>query len=618
VEPLEGRVLFSGGFTLNQLASFTNSGTNPSAPGGRVVLDASGNIFGIASAGGANGTGAVYEVQAGNTTPVTVASFPAGATPLNPSGLVMDSAGDLFGFTQGGGDANNDGTVFEIPKGTNTIGTVAQFNSASTGARPGGNLVIDSNNNVFGVTSTGGGTGGGTVWVLPAGSGSISPIANLPGAGVGGLAIDASGNLFGTTTGNAGQGVKGTVWGLARGTNVIQTLGAFAGGTFGSTPVGAIAVDKSDFVYGVTSDGGTGSGTIWQLQPGIPIISLATLGGPAGGPPAGGVVLDNNGNLFGTTSAGGGNSGTGQGSVWELHARSVNVTVLQTFSGTDGSAPRGDLVTDRFGDVFGTTSTGGANGGGTVFEMNLGNSGSSAAPLSAAVTRSTLPANIVVGKASHGSATVRIDNTSKTAVRGAFTVSLYASTDGAVDDTAAKIGSRTISFNLPAGKSKTVSVPVGTFTPSAAGDYTVLARVSDATGTTGATATGPTVTAAPPFISLSETFSKVKLLPQLVAGQPTKGTATVKITNHGNAASKGPTTVTLLASPDGALDDAVQIAAVARNFTIPATGSVFVSVNITSVPAGLAGTEILIAQVTDPNGAITITTYANAITVTPA
>jgi len=624
VECLENRVLLSGGYTIGTSGSFTDSAPNPFTPEGRVVLDQSGNLFGVAASGGANGSGAVFEIPAGSTTPVTVASFPASIRDLHPSGLVIGSDGNLFGFTQAGGDANNDGTVFKVPKNGSAIQTLAQFNGSVTGANPGGNLVIDSQGNVFGICAAGGSTGGGSVWVIPSGSSNIVPLAYMPTvtingvpqqAGIGGLGIDASGNLFGTTTGNAANGVNGTVWELASGTNVVQTLATFAGGGLGATPVGALAVAKSGYVYGVTSDGGSdGVGTVWQFQPGAGIIPLATLGGDAGGPPAGGAVLDSNGNLFGTTSNGG--SG-GQGTVWELHAQSTNLSVIQTFSGPDGAVPKGDLLTDRFGDVYGTTSTGGANGGGNVFVLNFGGAGTSAAPLSTEVTKSTLPASLVVTRVSKGSATVKISNPSKTTVRGVYTVNVYASASGMVDDASVKIGSHSLSFNLPPGKSKTISVPVS-FTPPAEGDYGILAQVVDATGVTGATTTGPTVSAAAPFIALSGAFAKVKLPPPLVAAQPVKGSATVKITNGGNVPSKGSTTVTLFASPDGLLDDAVQIATTTKNLNIAASKSASLTISITSIPAGLEGSLILVARITDPNGAITTANYSTPITVAPA
>ena len=624
IEPLESRVLLSGGYTLNTLASLTNSSPNPYAPAGRLVLDSSGNVFGIATAGGANGTGAVFEIPAGSSTPQTVASFPAGTTPLHPSGLVIDPSGNLFGFTQAGGDANNDGTVFKIPKGGSAIVTVAQFNGAVTGANPGGNLVVDSNGNVFGIAAAGGSTGGGSVWVLPHSSSTITPLAYIPTvtiggvaqqAGVGGLAIDNSGNLFGTTTGNAGQGVLGTLWELPVGAGAIQTQATFAGGSLGSTPVGAIAVNKSGYIYGVTSDGGaSGVGTVWQFQSGAGLIPLATLGGDIGGPPAGGVVLDANGNLFGTSSNG---SAGGKGSVWELRTHSTNVSVIQSFSGAEGATPTGNLLTDRFGDVFGTTPTGGANGGGTAFVLNLGGASTSAASLTTAVIKSSLPTQLVVTKPARGSATVKITNPAKSTVRGVFTVNVYATADGAIDDSATKIGSHSLSFNLTRDKSKTISIPIA-FTPSAQGDYTILAQIVDPAGGSGTATTGTTVTAAAPFISLSPLFAKVKLPSPLVAGQPTKGSASIKITNHGNITSKGPTTVALLASPDGSVDDAVQLATLTKNVSIPVNGSTTFSLTITSIPADLEGSEILIAQLTDPTGAITTTSYATPINITPA
>jgi uncharacterized repeat protein (TIGR03803 family) len=83
------------------------------------------------------------------------------------------------------------------------------------------------------------------------------------------------------------------------------------------------------------------------------------------------VIVEAGGNLFGVTQKGGANGG---GTVFELSPPSSNggnwtESVLWSFGNdTDGSQPQG-LVMDSNGNIFGGTSGGGTFGGGTVFEL---------------------------------------------------------------------------------------------------------------------------------------------------------------------------------------------------------------------------------------------------------
>ena len=88
---------------------------------------------------------------------------------------------------------------------------------------------------------------------------------------------------------------------------------------------------------------------------------------PDGATPYGGVVGDELGNLYGTTSAGG---ASGFGAVYKL-SKTGRETVLYSFTGaTDGSVPYAGLVMDKAGNLYGTTRFGGSSDGGTVFEVN--------------------------------------------------------------------------------------------------------------------------------------------------------------------------------------------------------------------------------------------------------
>jgi uncharacterized repeat protein (TIGR03803 family) len=92
-------------------------------------------------------------------------------------------------------------------------------------------------------------------------------------------------------------------------------------------------------------------------------------GGADGGWPAGNLIADRNGNLYGTTSVGGPN---GAGTVFKL-APDGTETVLHNFTGAaDGDLPMSGLLMDSEGNLYGVTEIGGTNGAGNVFKMTPG------------------------------------------------------------------------------------------------------------------------------------------------------------------------------------------------------------------------------------------------------
>ena len=92
---------------------------------------------------------------------------------------------------------------------------------------------------------------------------------------------------------------------------------------------------------------------------------------PNGGSPTASLILDANGDLFGTTSGGG---AQGYGTVFEIAKTATGYasapTTLVSFDGfSGGESPYASLIADANGDLFGTTAGGGADGFGTVFEI---------------------------------------------------------------------------------------------------------------------------------------------------------------------------------------------------------------------------------------------------------
>jgi uncharacterized repeat protein (TIGR03803 family) len=108
-----------------------------------------------------------------------------------------------------------------------------------------------------------------------------------------------------------------------------------------------------------------------RLAPSFTLSALASFNGANGSGPSAGLIMDQSGNLYGTTSAGGANA---DGTVFELTRGSTIITTLASFNGTNGAFPHSGLIMDQNGNFYGTTRDGGASGKGTVFELASGSS----------------------------------------------------------------------------------------------------------------------------------------------------------------------------------------------------------------------------------------------------
>src|SRR6266849_4962056 len=154
----------------------------------------------------------------------------------------------------------------------------------------------------------------------------------------------------------------------------------------GVYPFGGVVRDAAGNLYGTTWSGGgslncspySGCGTVFMLDgSGNESILHAFTGGTDGAGPVASLTRDGAGNLYGTTSAGGISShyAGGAGTVFEITAAGT-YSILHKFgsSPTDGEAPRGSLTLDEAGNLYGTTTAGGAYGKGTVFELRVNGS----------------------------------------------------------------------------------------------------------------------------------------------------------------------------------------------------------------------------------------------------
>jgi FG-GAP-like repeat len=384
--------------TLTTLVNFGHPAPLGLEPEGDLFADSDGDLFGTTfSGGGAIGDGIAFEIEKTATgyssTPITQASFPDPGVADNT--LIADANGDLFGTTHEGG-ADNEGAVFEIvktPAGNESTPTTLVSFDGTDGRAPLGRLFADADGDLFGTTIEGGANNDSTVFEIvktPTGYDSTpKTLASFDLAALGvegavsGLTGDANDDLFGTTDDDTLPNGVGTIFELAKtATGYADTpkILATVAGAFG---VSGVIADANGDLFGTTNTGGVyNAGTVFEIvktptgYDSTPktLASFAPVDGQTFASDS--LIMDANGDLFGTTHTNGENAG---GAVFEIKKTATGYADLPTLvfddfgpyadGSVDGSNPGGSLVADANGDLFGTTGLGGANGGGTLFEI---------------------------------------------------------------------------------------------------------------------------------------------------------------------------------------------------------------------------------------------------------
>jgi uncharacterized protein YceK len=249
-------------WTETVLYSFTggSDGSNPRA----VIFDSKGALYGTTFNGGGTGScsgpngmvqpgcGTVFKLTppaTGHTqwTEIVLYSFTGGSDGGNPSGVILDSKGALYGTTlnSGGGTGcsvafgQGCGTVFKLtpPAAGQTQWTLTvlhTFTGGSDGGNPFAGLIFDSKGALYGTTANNGASDGSGCNNVPYGCGTVFK-----------LTPPAAGHTQWTKT----------------------VLHSFTGGSDGSFPSAGLIFDSKGGLYGTTRNGGpSGDGTVFKLQ----------------------------------------------------------------------------------------------------------------------------------------------------------------------------------------------------------------------------------------------------------------------------------------------------------------------------------------------------------------
>lgn len=362
-----------------------------------VIRDADGNLYGTTYGGGTYGYGTVFKVDT-NGTETVLYSFAGGTDGADPvGGLVRDTGGNLYGATDGGGNADcgnygsDCGTIYKVDSNGNET-VLYRFAGLPDGHSADSSLYVADDGSLYGTTEAGGdaacnpGYGCGTVFKIDTqGNETIlhtfTGIRELDGAFPdAGLVADAKGYLYSTTNlggaptcGDAGRPEEvagcGTVFKIdMQGKETI--LHRFSAEIGGESPSFPVMFDKAGNMYSTAGGGNQYNGVVFELSPRRQERVLYNFSYNQGYPSAG-LVRDHKGNLYSTTREGGDYY---EGTVYKLDPAG-NMTVLHSFSGySDGGFPDGTLIMDQQGNLYGTARDGGNHdcgeyGCGVVFKI---------------------------------------------------------------------------------------------------------------------------------------------------------------------------------------------------------------------------------------------------------
>jgi uncharacterized repeat protein (TIGR03803 family) len=387
-------------FTVLHRFTATSNSTNGDGASPQAGLILSGSIlYGTAEFGGSSGNGAVFAINIDGGGFTNLHSFNTG-TYSSPTGNFTNGEGaaprgglllfsnTLYGTTSQGG-TQGAGTVFAINADGSNFTNLHSFSSDSNDTNADGNSPLGGlillGNTLYG-TAVGGGTfGRGTVFAINTDGSQFTNLhsfANYNDGATPYSGLLSSGNTLYGTTSTGGSEFEGTVFAINTDGSVFTNLHSFTKvlGNFnsdGCSPCDSLVLSGS-ILYGTAFSGGSlGEGTVFAINTnGIGFTNLHSFDyiNGDGALPSGGLVFWGN-TLFGTSEEGG---SFGNGAVFKLNADGTGYTTLYSFTGTDsdnsnsdGATPLSSLVLSG-NTLYGTTSSGGNAGNGTVFSLSVG------------------------------------------------------------------------------------------------------------------------------------------------------------------------------------------------------------------------------------------------------
>lgn len=300
---------------------------------------------------------------------------------FSTAALIEGDDGSLYGTTVLGGKARG-GSVFRMWKTGAEFEVIRSF-TEQDGRRPTAPVIKGGDGYLYGTTTWAvsannatGFTNSGTLYRLKFDGSDFKTLKVFPetrGEGFepgSALLLANDGRLYGTTPLGGAQGA-GTIFRINRDGTGFTVLFSFGTG-FGQpqTPRCALLEGADGQLLGTSELGGVGgAGTVFSIaKDGTGLVVLKNfLSGFEGGQPIAGLTRGSDGRYYGTTSTGGPNGG---GAVYTIGADGSDFSVLKTFTPTEGSGFYAGVTEITSGKIYCISAFGGPSEGGAVFRMN--------------------------------------------------------------------------------------------------------------------------------------------------------------------------------------------------------------------------------------------------------
>jgi uncharacterized repeat protein (TIGR03803 family) len=338
-------------------------------PRNRLIETSAGKLYGMTTDGGTNNEGTIFEFDI-NTSVYTKKYDFDGANGNSPSSVFTTGLdGKLYGLTYNGG-ASNKGVLFEYDPITGVYAKKYDFDG--TIGVPARDLLFASNNKFYGLTNEGNNTG--ALFEYDPTSGVLTTKYDFDGS-VGkapplSLIEASNGKLYGLTQSGWGNNDYGTLYEFDLATDVYTKLHDFEWYT-GREPIGRLKEASNGKLYGVTNEGGEGpsTGVLFEYDISTNTYERKLSFGLSvnGANPYGNIIQASNGLLYGTVLKGGYNGG---GFLFEFNPLTKAYTNKVEFDFTNGAWSRCNLIQAANGKIYGTTSYGGLNYNGVLFEYD--------------------------------------------------------------------------------------------------------------------------------------------------------------------------------------------------------------------------------------------------------